>query len=113
MAAERDRGIPRADQAGRPSTVVAVDRTDALGAGGSQEQRRLPNEARAGLMRAWIEVLQARHPGVRWVPADNQGSGAIERPNGSSRAATGQSGYPTGTRPERAITQKQKEKPER
>lgn len=38
--------------------------------------RRLPNEARDGLMRAWLEILRARHPGVQWTP--------VER--GSSRA---------------------------
>jgi hypothetical protein len=29
---------------------------------------RLPREAREGLMRAWLEILRERHPGVTWVP---------------------------------------------
>jgi hypothetical protein len=28
----------------------------------------LPREARDGLMRAWLEILRERHPGVTWVP---------------------------------------------
>ena len=27
----------------------------------------LPKEARDGLMRAWIDILRERHPGVEWV----------------------------------------------
>jgi hypothetical protein len=29
----------------------------------------LPREAREGLMRAWLELLRERHPGVTWVAA--------------------------------------------
>jgi hypothetical protein len=29
---------------------------------------RLPREARDGLMRAWLEILRERHPGITWVP---------------------------------------------
>jgi len=31
----------------------------------------LPREARDGLMRAWLEILRERHPGVAWVPVDS------------------------------------------
>ncbi len=31
--------------------------------------RRLATEARDGLMRAWLALLQERHPGVGWVAA--------------------------------------------
>jgi hypothetical protein len=30
----------------------------------------LPKEAREGVMRAWLEILRARHPGVLWVAAE-------------------------------------------
>jgi hypothetical protein len=30
----------------------------------------LPKEAREGVMRAWLEILRERHPGVLWVPAE-------------------------------------------
>ncbi len=29
----------------------------------------LPREAREGLMRAWLELLKDRHPGVNWISA--------------------------------------------
>jgi hypothetical protein len=32
---------------------------------------RLPREAREGLMRAWLEILRERHPGVTWLPLDD------------------------------------------
>ena len=32
---------------------------------------RIPREAREGLMRAWIALLQQRHPGVVWVPVES------------------------------------------
>jgi hypothetical protein len=32
----------------------------------------LPREARDGLMRAWIAVLQQRHPDVTWIPAPTE-----------------------------------------
>jgi hypothetical protein len=31
--------------------------------------RRLPREARDGLMRAWLQILREKHPGVTWVAA--------------------------------------------
>jgi hypothetical protein len=40
---------------------------------------RLPREAREGMMRAWLEILRDRHPGVSWVPieqAASEGDGA-------------------------------------
>jgi hypothetical protein len=33
---------------------------------------RLPREARDGLMRAWLEILRERHPGICWVPAEQE-----------------------------------------
>ena len=30
----------------------------------------LPREARDGLMRAWLELLRQRHPGVTWIRVD-------------------------------------------
>lgn len=30
----------------------------------------LPREARDGLMRAWLELLRERHPGVTWIVAE-------------------------------------------
>jgi hypothetical protein len=35
---------------------------------------RLPREAREGLMRAWLEILRERHPGVSWVPIEQAAS---------------------------------------
>jgi hypothetical protein len=29
---------------------------------------RITREARDGLMRAWLEILREKHPGVTWVP---------------------------------------------
>lgn len=29
---------------------------------------RITREAREGLMRAWLEILREKHPGVTWVP---------------------------------------------
>ena len=31
---------------------------------------RIPREARDGIMRAWLEILRERHPGISWVPAE-------------------------------------------
>jgi hypothetical protein len=33
---------------------------------------RLPREARDGLMRAWLEILRDRHPGVSWLPTEQE-----------------------------------------
>ncbi len=32
---------------------------------------RIPREARDGIMRAWLEILRERHPGVTWLPLDD------------------------------------------
>jgi hypothetical protein len=29
---------------------------------------RITRDARDGLMRAWLEILREKHPGVSWVP---------------------------------------------
>jgi hypothetical protein len=31
---------------------------------------RLPREARDGIMRAWLEILRERHPGVSWMQVE-------------------------------------------
>jgi hypothetical protein len=31
---------------------------------------KLPREARDGIMRAWLEILCERHPGVNWLPVE-------------------------------------------
>jgi hypothetical protein len=36
--------------------------------------RRIPGEARDGLMRAWLEILRERHPSVSWVPIEQAAS---------------------------------------
>ena len=33
--------------------------------------RRIPGEARDGLMRAWLEILRERHPDVSWVSIED------------------------------------------
>jgi hypothetical protein len=46
---------------------------NADGAGFSPEKRSgttIPREARAGLMRAWLEILKERHPEVSWIARD-------------------------------------------
>ena len=35
---------------------------------------RVTREARDGLMRAWLEILREKHPGVSWVSAAEAGS---------------------------------------
>ncbi len=41
---------------------------------------RLPQEARDGLMRAWLAVLSQRHPHVGWIPVfDNETNERSER----------------------------------
>jgi hypothetical protein len=40
---------------------------------------RLPLEAREGLMRAWLEILRERHPGISWVPTEQEGHDAASR----------------------------------
>ena len=31
----------------------------------------IPREAREGLMRAWLEILRERHPGITWLPLED------------------------------------------
>ena len=31
----------------------------------------IPAEARAGLMRAWLEILRERHPQLTWLPVEH------------------------------------------
>ena len=38
---------------------------------GPAPRRVISREAREGLMRAWLEILRERHPGVTWVPVDS------------------------------------------
>lgn len=40
----------------------------------------IPGEAREGLMRAWLELLRTRHPGVSWI--------AVEPPPASAPRTT-------------------------
>jgi hypothetical protein len=40
---------------------------------------RIPREARDGLMRAWLEILRQRHPGISRVPAEQEGHDAASR----------------------------------
>jgi hypothetical protein len=35
---------------------------------------RIPREAREGIMRAWLEILHERHPGVHWVAVEQESS---------------------------------------
>jgi hypothetical protein len=51
---------------------------------GGAERYRLPREARAGLMRAWIAILRSRHPDVTWIPVAELRS-ATERHRRSER----------------------------
>jgi hypothetical protein len=37
---------------------------------------RLPREAREGLMRAWLAILQERHPQLAWVPCRTESEAA-------------------------------------
>ena len=43
----------------------------------------LPHEARHGLMRAWLEILRARHPGLTWVPARDDSRGGEDATRGA------------------------------
>lgn len=36
----------------------------------------LPREARDGIMRAWLEILREKHPGVTWVALNQAASTA-------------------------------------
>jgi hypothetical protein len=31
----------------------------------------IPREARDGIMRAWLEILRERHPGITWLPLED------------------------------------------
>jgi hypothetical protein len=35
----------------------------------------LPREAREGLMRAWLDLLNERHPGATWIAIDPGATG--------------------------------------
>ncbi len=35
---------------------------------GAQHAQGIPGQARDGLMRAWLDILHERHPGVTWIP---------------------------------------------
>jgi hypothetical protein len=37
------------------------------GHGAGKVARRLPREAREGMLRAWLEILRERRPGVTWI----------------------------------------------
>ena len=39
---------------------------------------KLPDEARNGLMRAWLAILRQRHPGVVWIPAEHDRTGQLD-----------------------------------
>ena len=41
--------------------------------------KRIPSEARDGIMRAWLEILRERHPGISWVPAEQERHDAASR----------------------------------
>jgi hypothetical protein len=49
----------------------------------------IPREARDGLMRAWLEILRERHPGVAWIPTSDERSSSpsVSTPE-PDRAAT-------------------------
>ena len=50
----------------------------------ARETTKLPHTARSGLMRAWLAILTARHPGVSWLPARPE---AVRRLNRESSFA--------------------------
>ena len=58
------------------------------GRGNSRRGRRgvsrIPREARDGLMRAWLEILRERHPGVSWVPGEQVTQETAIRGNATS-----------------------------
>jgi hypothetical protein len=45
---------------------------------------RIPREAREGLLRAWLEILRERHPGVTWLPLED---GSVNDDEGTDDAA--------------------------
>jgi len=47
---------------------------------------QIPREAREGLMRAWLEILRERHPGVTWLPIEHGSLNDDEDTNSASAA---------------------------
>jgi hypothetical protein len=61
--------------------------------GNKDKHRVLPPEARAGLMRAWLEILRQRHPGVVWVARQSEaetGRDATQQPFELSEGTPGE-----------------------
>jgi hypothetical protein len=54
-----------------------------------REREGLPREARDGLIRAWLEILRERHPGVTWTIRDSEPKDALVEPvpEGNATAA--------------------------
>ena len=48
----------------------------------------LHREARDGLMRAWLELLRERHPGVTWIPVGANTRTRDEESDGEEVKAT-------------------------
>jgi hypothetical protein len=48
----------------------------------------LPREARDGLMRAWLDLLSERHPGVTWIPVDARAAQNEQLTNEKEKIAT-------------------------
>jgi hypothetical protein len=46
---------------------------------------KLPREARDGLMRAWLEILRERHPGVGWVAMEQDKNEVLASRAGNER----------------------------
>jgi hypothetical protein len=47
----------------------------------------IPREAREGLMRAWLEILRERHPGITWLPFED---GSLNNDETTSSASASQ-----------------------
>jgi hypothetical protein len=48
----------------------------------------LPREAREGLVRAWLQILQERYPGPTWVPVEQVKQHAIRGNAPSDKPST-------------------------
>jgi hypothetical protein len=53
----------------------------------SETPARLPREAREGLMRAWLAILQERHPQLTWVPCRPESEAAAHPGDDQAPAA--------------------------
>jgi hypothetical protein len=53
---------------------------------------QLPREARDGLMRAWLEILREKHPGIAWVLVDQKEPSDRGSTNITDPARTGSDG---------------------